>query len=75
MTDLVRALIVVAWACLVLPARAALGLAELPGDPVSGPVTVFYPTAGVERPVRRDRFEFDAAVDALARALVAEQGG
>jgi predicted dienelactone hydrolase len=47
---------------LVAPARAATGLAELPADAISGPVTVFYPAAAPAAAVRRGPFTLDVAV-------------
>ena len=46
----------------------AVGLAELPADAVSGPVTVFYPSEGAEARVVRGPFQFDAAVGAAPAA-------
>ena len=46
------------------PASASMGLAELPGNAVSGPVTILYPADAPERPVRRGDFELSVAPDA-----------
>jgi predicted dienelactone hydrolase len=42
-------------------ARAATGLTELPGLQGDGPVTVFYPTAAAEQPLKRGPFTIQAA--------------
>jgi predicted dienelactone hydrolase len=46
-----------------LTAHAGMGLAELPGLQGDGPVTVFYPTADAETPVRRGPFTLPVAID------------
>jgi predicted dienelactone hydrolase len=47
-----------------LTAQAGMGLTELPGLQGDGPVTVFYPTADAETPVRRGPFTLPVAIDA-----------
>ncbi|MFH0133000.1 alpha/beta hydrolase family protein [Variovorax sp. VaC1] len=44
------------------PARAAMGLAEIPATAADGPVTVFYPSSDAAQPTRRARFMLDVAV-------------
>ncbi|SCX70385.1 dienelactone hydrolase [Variovorax sp. EL159] len=44
------------------PARAAMGLAEIPATATDGPVTVFYPSSDAAQPTRRARFMLDVAV-------------
>ena len=56
-----EAILVLAAAAVAHTAQAALGLAELPGDAVSGPVTVFYPSEAPEARVVRGAIQFDAA--------------
>lgn len=41
--------------------QAGMGLAELAAGPISGPITVFYPSQAAESPVVRGGFRFDAA--------------
>ncbi len=49
---LITCLLALAAAC----AQAGVGLAELPGLKGDGPVTVYYPSAGADRPVQRGPF-------------------
>ena len=49
---LVVCLLALACAC----AQAGVGLAELPGLKGDGPVTVYYPSAGADRPLQRGPF-------------------
>ena len=42
-------------------AHAAMGLSEISGTSGDGPVTVFYPSSGEARPVRRGPFALDVA--------------
>jgi len=49
-------------------AHAAVGLAELPANALSGPVTLFYPTQAAPASVQRGAFQFDVAVDATPAA-------
>lgn len=42
-------------------AHAAMGLSEISGTSGDGPVTVFYPSSGEARPVRRGPFTLDVA--------------
>jgi predicted dienelactone hydrolase len=46
------------------PSYAATGLATLPATGVNGPVTVFYPAAGVDTPVQRGPFALQALPEA-----------
>lgn len=56
--------LVLAVAVLLAPSvEAGMGLAELPGNATSGPVTVFYPAEAVEAPIVREAFRFEAALD------------
>jgi predicted dienelactone hydrolase len=55
-------------ACYGSAALAAVGMAELPPDAISGPVTVFYPTDEPARPQQRGPFSLDVAVDAQPAA-------
>ena len=64
MNQLSRSIVLFAALLLVQAARAAMGLAELPPNATSGPVTVFYPTEAAESPVTRAPFRFEAALDA-----------
>lgn len=48
----------------VFATRAAVGLTTLPGSQGDGPVTVFYPTAQPEQPVRRGPFTLSVAEQA-----------
>lgn len=58
-------LLAIAVACGFLqPAQAAAGLTVLPAPPDSGPVTVFYPTAGETTTVQRGPFTLTVAADA-----------
>lgn len=52
---LITCLLALAAAC----AQAGVGLAELPGLNGDGPVTVYYPSAGADRPVQRGPFALD----------------
>ena len=45
-------------------AQAAVGLGELPGAKGDGPVTVFYPAAGDDKPLQRGPFTIQAALNA-----------
>ena len=49
---------------LTTSASASMGLTELPGAAGDGPVTLFYPTAAAEQPVKRGVFDFSLAQDA-----------
>lgn len=53
---------------LAASAHAALGMVELPANPVSGLVTVFYPTQAIPVAVRRGAFELEVAADAAPGA-------
>ena len=46
---------------LAATAQAAVGLTELPGIDGDGPVTVFYPSSGEARPLKRGPFDFALA--------------
>ena len=50
-------------AALALPAaaQAAVGITEIPGKDGDGPVTVFYPSSGEARPLKRGPFTLDSA--------------
>jgi predicted dienelactone hydrolase len=61
----------VALAALAAPVRAGLGMVELPANPVSGPVTVFYPAEAPTRAIRRGSFDLEAASDAAPSAASA----
>lgn len=63
-----RSITVLAALLLAQAARASMGLAELPADATSGPVTVFYPAESAESRVERGPFHFAAAADALPLA-------
>jgi predicted dienelactone hydrolase len=52
------------WGAWVASAVASVGMAELPANAQSGPVTVFYPTAAAPSAERRGTFVLDVAVDA-----------
>ena len=45
--------------------HAAMGLAEIPGTAGDGPVTVFYPSSGEARPMRRGPFTLDVATEGM----------
>ncbi|MDB5870895.1 MAG: alpha/beta hydrolase family protein [Ramlibacter sp.] len=47
-------------------AQAAVGLAQLPGIPGEGPVTVYYPAAGQDTAVQRGPFTLQLAANAQA---------
>ena len=44
-----------------VPARAGVGLAELPGAGADGPVTLYYPSSAADRPVTRGPFTMQLA--------------
>ncbi len=46
------------------PARAGMGLTELPGQQDDAPVTVFYPTAAADQPLQRGPFTLALAPEA-----------
>lgn len=53
-----------AGCAIAMPARAGLGLTQMPARAELGPVTVFYPSSTPERPIERDAmFTLQAAVD------------
>jgi predicted dienelactone hydrolase len=53
-----------ALAVLAAPARAEIGMLELPANPISGPVTVFYPAEAPAHAIRRGSFELKVASEA-----------
>jgi predicted dienelactone hydrolase len=53
---------------LALPAHAGTGWRQLPGSGDDGPVTVYYPTAAADQPVRQGWQELPLAPDAPAQA-------
>ncbi|MBA2961724.1 MULTISPECIES: dienelactone hydrolase [Ramlibacter] len=61
MSHVLQSIVLLAAVLVVPSAQAGMGLAELPADAVSGPVTVFYPSEGAEGAVARGAFRFDAA--------------
>ena len=60
-----RWLPVASMALLAATARAATGLAELPGSNGDGPVTVFYPSSAQARPVQQGPFTLNLAANGL----------
>ena len=57
-----------ALASLASPVRAGLGMVELPANPISGPVTVFYPAEAPAQAIRRGPFELAVASGAAPSA-------
>jgi predicted dienelactone hydrolase len=55
-------------AAVAVSAEAGVGMAELPANAVSGPVTVAYPTQAAPVAVRRGVFQLDVALDAAPAA-------
>lgn len=64
----VRRFLAAVLAAAAVPTYAGMGMADLPANAVSGPVTVFYPTQAVPGAVRRGAFELDVAIDATPSA-------
>lgn len=60
----VSRLLAAALTAVAASAHAGVGMAELPANEVSGPVTVFYQTQAVPAAVRRGAFQLDVAIDA-----------
>lgn len=60
-------LLALAAAAAPVASRASTGLLELPASGDTGPVTVFYPTAAADQPVRRGPFQLMLAEQAIPK--------